>query len=84
MSKKTIPEQTSKLSDLNPLDQSDQKIFQLISDGVLPGADSVTKSGKPAWSFHSLATLIGCGEEELIELLVARSAGVRDAGSPRR
>ena len=64
-----------KPSDYKPTSELDRKVFEMISAGYLPGADTVTHEGRATWTFESLASIIGCHAEELLELL--RSQGIR-------
>jgi hypothetical protein len=57
-----------------PLDQGVQEIFNLISSGFLPPADTVLKDGQPAWGFNTLAKIIGCEVAELSLLLKRQGA----------
>lgn len=52
------------------ISEKDCNVYQLISAGFLPSADTVTKDGRPAWSFESLANIVGCKETELAQLLL--------------
>jgi hypothetical protein len=58
----------------NPISEIDRKVYQLISSGFLPSADTVTKDGKPAWTFESISDIAGCRESELAELLRHKGA----------
>jgi len=53
-----------------PVSEIDRKVYQLIRSGFLPSAGTVTKDGKPAWSFESIASIVGCRETVLVELLM--------------
>lgn len=52
-----------------PVSEIDRKVYQLIRSGFLPSAGTVTKDGKPAWSFESIASIVGCRETVLVELM---------------
>ena len=54
-----------------------QRIYELISGGYLPPADSVTKDGRPAWSLENLAAITGCGVTVLEKLLLAHAPRFR-------
>ena len=64
-----------KTNETTPISEAERNVFGLISSGYLPLANTVTKDGRPAWHFESLAKIIGCGVEELSALL--RSKGAR-------
>ena len=67
--------QPAEVHEGKPMSEIDRKVYQLISSGFLPSADTVTKDGKPAWTFESIADIAGCREGELAELL--RNQGAR-------
>lgn len=56
--------------DLLPTPPEIQRIFDLISQGILPPADQFTsKEGEPTWSFAAIAKIIGVSKDEFRELL---------------
>jgi hypothetical protein len=59
------------------ISEKDCKVYQLISAGFLPSADTVTKDGRPAWCFESLASIVGCKETELAQLLMNQGGRYR-------
>lgn len=65
------------------ISEKDCKVYQLISAGFLPSADTVTKDGRPAWSFESLASIVGCKEAELAELLMKQGGRYRSPPGSR-
>lgn len=66
--------------DGEPLDQRVQEIFNLISGGFLPPADTVLKDGQPAWGFDTLAKIIGCEVAELSLLLKRQGTRFKPEG----
>ena len=63
--------------------EKDRKVYQLISAGFLPSADTVTKDGRPAWSFESLASIVGCKDMALAELLMNQGERYRPSTGSR-
>ena len=56
--------------DLLPTPPEVQRIFDLISQGILPPADQFTiKEGEPTWSFAAIAKIVGVTKDEFRELL---------------
>lgn len=56
--------------DLMPTPPEIQRIFDLISQGILPPADQFTsKEGEPTWSFAAIAKIIGVSKDEFREVL---------------
>jgi hypothetical protein len=56
--------------DLLPTPPEIQRIFDLISQGLLPPADQFTsREGEPTWSFSAIAKIIGVSQDEFRELL---------------
>lgn len=63
---------TSKHQDLDGLQTSleIQRIFDLISQGILPPADQFTfREGEPTWSFSTMARILGVSPDEFRGLL---------------
>jgi hypothetical protein len=61
-------------NEAKPLGEGLRQVYGLISSGHLPPADTVTKDGKPAWSFENLAVIVGCEVDELARLLSRKPA----------
>jgi hypothetical protein len=56
--------------DLLPTSPDIQRIFDLISQGILPPADQFTRrEGEPTWSFSAIAKILGVSQDEFRELL---------------
>lgn len=56
--------------DLLPTPPEIQRIFDLISQGILPPADQFTsREGEPTWSFAAIAKIIGVSKDEFNDLL---------------
>ena len=66
-----------------PISEKDRNVYRLISAGFLPSADAVTRDGRPAWSFESLAHIVGCKEAELEELLTNQGRQSRSSQDAR-